>query len=52
MVSFVDSLAAPLSLMNALIAAAAMEKKEEFSEELEALEKIWDEYRIYRTNEE
>ena len=24
----------------------------EFSEELEALEKIWDEYRIYRTNEE
>ena len=52
MVSFVDSLVAPLSLINALIAAAARERQDEVHSNLEELEKIWDEYRVYRTNPE
>ncbi len=50
MVSFVDSLVAPLSLINALIAACAKEKSDEVSANLSALEKVWDEYRVYNTN--
>ena len=52
MVSFVDSLVAPLSLVNALVAACAKERQEEVHEKLEALEKIWDEYDVYRTSTE
>lgn len=51
MVSFVDSLVAPLSLINALIAAAAEEKRSEVHDNLNALEEIWREYQVYRTNE-
>lgn len=47
MTSFVDSLVAPLSLINALIAAIAIRKKEHVSETFEKLEKIWDEYQVY-----
>ena len=49
MVSFVDSLTAPLSLVTALIAASADRKQEEIHDNLEELEKIWDEYHVYRT---
>ncbi len=49
MVSFVDSLVAPLSVINALIAASARERQDEVHQNLEELEKIWDEYRVYRT---
>ncbi len=53
MVSFVDSLTAPLSLVNALIAACAKEKSEEVSSNLKALEEVWKEYRVYNiTGEE
>lgn len=52
MVSFVDSLVAPLSVINALIAASARERQDEVHQNLEELEKIWDEYRVYRTNTE
>lgn len=52
MVSFVDSLVAPLSLVNALIAASAKERQDEVYNNLEALEQIWDEYNVYRTGEE
>lgn len=52
MVSFVDSLVAPLSLVNALIAASARERQEEVHQNLEALEQIWDEYHVYRTGRE
>ncbi len=51
MVSFVDSLVAPLSLINALIAAAADKKRSEVHENLKALEEIWSEYQVYQTNE-
>ena len=47
MASFVDSLVAPLSIINALIVAVSMNKKEQLSETLSALEKIWDEYDVY-----
>ncbi len=51
MVSFVDSLVAPLSLVNALIVAIAREKKQELSKNLERLEHIWAEYQVYETVE-
>lgn len=47
MASFVDSLVAPLSLINALIVAIAIQKKEEVAGNLKVLEDIWDEYGIY-----
>lgn len=52
MVSFVDSLVAPLSLINALIAACAKENDGHVCENLGELEKIWDKYHVYRTNKE
>lgn len=44
MASFVDSLVAPLSLINALIVAVGRRKSEEISKTFETLEKIWTEY--------
>ncbi len=51
MVSFVDSLTAPLSVINALVAAAAAEKSEQVRSNLRTLEEIWDEYGIYQKND-
>ena len=51
MTSFVDSLAAPLSLINALIVAVGLQKKEELSTHLNKLEGIWDAYSVYINNE-
>lgn len=48
MVSYVDSLVAPLSIINAIIVAVAREKQEIFSEQLKKLETIWDEYDVYK----
>ena len=47
MASFVDSLVAPLSLINALIIAVAYKKQLEVAETFERLEGIWDEYQVY-----
>lgn len=47
MVSFVDSLVAPLSLINALIVAIGMKKKGEITDTFNNLEKIWGEYNVY-----
>lgn len=47
MVSFVDSLVAPLSIINAVIVAVARKKPDEVRERLEKLEHIWDEYDVY-----
>ena len=52
MVSFVDSLVAPLSLINALIAACAKENDGHVCENLGELEKIWDKDHVYRTDKE
>ncbi len=50
MVSFVDSLAAPLSIINAVLAAVVRKKQGEFSERLRELEEIWDKYDVYNKN--
>ncbi len=47
MASFVDSLVAPLSLINALIVAATFNRRSEVYDNLSQLEKIWDEYNVY-----
>jgi len=47
MVSLVDSLVAPLSVVNALIVAIASKREKELSRTFENLEKIWDEYNVY-----
>ncbi len=47
MVSFADSLVAPLSVINALIVAVGTRKKEHVYKMFEKLEKIWDEYQVY-----
>lgn len=52
MVSFVDSLVAPLSVINALVAASAREKRDDVYNDFKALEEIWDEYHVYRTSGE
>ncbi len=47
MVSVVDSLVAPMSLVNALIVAISRRKEQEMSRIFEDLEKIWEEYEVY-----
>ncbi len=47
MASFVDSLVAPLSIINALIVAVAKKKQTELTERLRRLEQIWDDYDVY-----
>jgi DNA-binding MurR/RpiR family transcriptional regulator len=47
MVSLVDSLVAPLSLVNALIVAVGRKKEQELSTTFTELEHIWDEYGVY-----
>ncbi|MBW7573450.1 MurR/RpiR family transcriptional regulator [Caproiciproducens faecalis] len=45
--SIVDSLVAPLSLINALIVTTTLKKSEEVSQVFKRLEDIWDEYGVY-----
>ncbi|WP_035290353.1 MurR/RpiR family transcriptional regulator [Clostridium sp. KNHs214] len=47
MASFVDSLVAPLSVINALIIAAGLREKEKISSTFTDLESIWQEYQVY-----
>ena len=47
MVSLVDSLVAPLSVVNALIVALAAKREKELSRTFANLERIWDEYNVY-----
>ncbi|MDD6033790.1 MAG: MurR/RpiR family transcriptional regulator [Oscillospiraceae bacterium] len=48
MTSFVDSLVAPFSLVNALIVAVGLLKEQEVTDTFERLEKIWSEYSVYQ----
>ncbi|MBE6594173.1 MAG: MurR/RpiR family transcriptional regulator [Ruminococcaceae bacterium] len=50
MASFVDSLVAPLSIINAMVAAVSMRRHSEVAERLRRLESIWDEYDVYDKN--
>lgn len=47
MASFVDSLVAPLSLINAIIVATGLIKKQDIAADFNRLEKLWSEYRVY-----
>ena len=51
MASIVDSLVAPLSVVNALVVALCMKKQDEIVQTLESLEQIWDEYQVYSNDE-
>lgn len=48
--SFVDSLVAPLSLINALLVRVGMLKQEDVLNTFRRLEDIWDEYHVYQKN--
>ncbi len=51
MASFVDSLVAPLSIINAMIVALSRKKQDELRIRLHRLEEIWDEYDVYDKNQ-
>lgn len=51
MASIVDSLVAPLSVINSLIVALCMKKQSEVAKTLKMLEEIWDEYQVYENDE-
>ncbi len=51
MASIVDSLTAPLSVINALVVALCMKRQTEVMETLTTMEKIWDEYQVYSSDE-
>lgn len=52
MVSFADSLVAPLSLANALIVAVGMKRRNEVYGTFAELERIWDKYDVYEKAED
>ena len=51
MASIVDSLVAPLSVINALVVALCMKKQKEVAGTLTMLEDIWNEYQVYENDE-
>lgn len=52
MASFVDSLVAPLSVINALIVAVGMSRRDEIEHTFNKLERIWEEYDVYEKPED
>ena len=47
MASFVDSLVAPLSIINSILVAITQKKRDAVKERFEHLEQVWDEYDVY-----
>ncbi len=47
MASFMDSLVAPLSIVNAIVVEITKRREEEITKRFDSLEKIWDEYEVY-----
>ena len=47
MASFMDSLVAPLSIINAIVVEITRRKEREITARFDKLEKIWDEYDVY-----
>lgn len=47
MASFVDSLVAPLSILNALLVSVARAKQSDITERFDRLERLWEEYDVY-----
>lgn len=52
MASFVDSLVAPLSLVNALLVAVSRKKNDDLARTFQNLEEIWEEYGVYEKVQE
>ena len=52
MASFVDSLVAPLSLVNALLVAVSQKKNDDLANTFQNLERIWEEYGVYEKVQE
>ena len=52
MASFVDSLVAPLSMVNALLVAVSRRKNDDLARTFRTLEEIWDEYGVYEKVQE
>ncbi len=52
MASVVDSLVAPLSVINALIVSLCLKKQEDVTKTLSLFEEIWDEYQVYEENDD
>lgn len=50
MVSFLDSLVAPMSLINAIIAATGLRNRESLSETFAKLENVWTEHDVYESS--
>ena len=50
MASYVDSLVAPMSLINALIVGVTLKKRNEVEQVFMELEQIWEEYKVYDKN--
>ncbi len=50
-ISIVDSLVAPLSVINALVVALCMKKTDEVVNNLKTLEDMWADYQVYNTDE-
>lgn len=50
MVSFLDSLVAPMSLINAIIAATGLRNRESLSETFARLENVWTEHDVYESS--
>ena len=51
MVSIVDSLVAPLSLINALVVAMCLKRPAEVKNSLHTLEEVWNSYQVYLNDE-
>ena len=51
MVSIVDSLVAPLSVINALVVALCLKKPQDVKKNLETLEEVWNNYQVYLNDE-
>lgn len=51
MSSIVDSLAAPLSVINALVMAICMKRQKKVVRNLEMIEQLWEEYLVYCSDE-
>ena len=47
MISLVDSLTAPLSIVNALIVAIAARREKELEKKFAELERMWEKYNVY-----
>ena len=52
MVSFVDSLAGPLSVINALLVSLGLQRKDALKEHYRQLETVWGTYKVYLENED